>query len=479
MMEVENCIDLKYNTLEAGEKDEATTKNLGDSFGNIKQEIEMDSLWRPSIEGNPTACEEHSLVEKQRPVSSRNDDIPPKFDPELTAPPQDKVESAAVSEADISNSPSPCFTNDPTDLSNKKPVEGILRAPSAEGNSTDIPSATVSGALSPSNVLKTQKKSKSSRKAVSFADENGGIISEQQTIDVSPSKLSRKIRRGKALPAGYDEEEDSSNMQNGVMGRVLVLLMDPPTKQYELTSVPYPLVSNEDGVVGPTQLKVILGLVATSASYEPLRKKRYKGFMRPDDIEMMDSNLTILDYKFVKDEVLVAVPEGYGVDECSRFSKPILQDKRLVRLLKKLKRYERKAEKKRRLKSLEGMKPSRHGTGLDKKSTIDDASPSQSGIFRDGILISSLRIMAILFMLLLVISILLGASQYIQEKKAHELLLLSKIASAQENDQSCGKGSFCKPFGVKRNANEHDKAFLAKLRDGIRQWKLESDDLML
>lgn len=418
---------------------------------------------------------------------------------ELATIPQDqKLESKQItSESNQSSSDIMTLsssTNSDLDISptaNKKPVEGILRSSTAEVNkvSTTIPNPSVgdSHQLSNNHLGKNyndnKNKKKGSKKAVSFADENGGIISELQTIDVSPSKLSRKIRRGKSLPAGYDyfEDEDydsSSKSHNGVMGRVLVLLMDPPTKQYELTSVPYPLVSNEDGVVGPTKLKVILDLVATSASYEPLRLKKYKGFMRPDDSEMMENERTILDYKFVKDEVLVAIPEGYGVDECSRFSKPILQDKRLVKLLKRLKRHERKAEKKRRLKVREGMKPSHYGLGRDGTLQLGGETRLGNGMFGDGILVSTLRFIGIICILLLVISILLGAGEYIQEKKAQELLLLAK--TAKEQNPSCARGSFCnRPFGVKQNVKEQDKAFLAKLRDGIRSWKLESDDLML
>jgi len=394
--------------------------------------------------------------------------------------PQDQARFQSSSEFKTS----PRATEEDTDADsspsgNKKAVEGILRTPCTDTSPSASPSEASFRQHFTDHFAKN-KKIKSSKKAVSFADENGGIISEQQTIDVSPSKLSRKIRRGKGLPSGYDiydDDDETSKVHTGVMGRVLVLLMDPPTKQYELTSVPYPLVSNEDEGVGPTQLKVILGLVETSASYEPLRNKKYKGFMRPDDTEIMDNDMTILDYKFIKDEVLVAIPEGYSVEECGRFSKPILQDKRLVKLLKKLKRHERKAEKKRRLKLRQGMKPNRYGIEMDVHSQELYVPQQETRMFRDGIFVKSVRFLGILCIFLLVMSILLGASQYVQEKKAQEQLLLLKKPIHEKDDKACGKGSFCKPFGVKVMVNEKD--FVAKLRDAISKWKLESDDLML
>jgi len=407
--------------------------------------------------------------------------------------PQDEIKSKDISLSESKMSSPDKTTVSSTDKSdsdgspsgNKKTVEGILRSSTTEvTKETTIPNTTNGDDNEQGSnnlIIKSSKKTKTSGKAVSFADENGGIISELQTIDVSPSKLSRKIRRGKALPAGYDnlddDDESSSKSKSGVMGRVLVLLMDPPTKQYELTSIPYPLVSNEDGVVGPTMLKVILGLVATSASYEPLKIKKYKGFMRPDGTEMMVNERTILDYKFIKDEVLVAIPEGYGVEECSRFCKPILQDKRLVKLLKRLKRHEKKAEKKRRLKFGEGMKPSYYDKGRNGKLLLDGKKRPGIRIFGDGIVMSTLRLIGIICIVLLVMSILLGASKYVQDKKAQEFLLFTK--TLKEDNPSCGRGSLCKSFGVKQNEKAQDKAFLAKIRDGIRNWKLESDDLML
>ena len=367
----------------------------------------------------------------------------------------------------------------------------------------DFPSKFLSSSLlkkRPSSILRTSVKNPNSgkrRASVSFADENGGIISEQQTISVSPSKLSRRVRRGRALPSAYEHEneEEEEKVQKGLMGRVLVLLMDPPTKQYELTSLPYPLVSNENGIIGPTPLNILLSLVAKSASYEPLKQKTYTAFMRPDDKEAMNNALNILDYKFVKDEVLIAIPEGFGAEECSKFSKPILLDKRLVRLLKKLKKHERKAEKKRRLKTL-SMKPSRFeqladgtyaernalgmgtGSGTDaeeKDGMIPSEERRRGGNGGIGIKWSSSLVSIILIVLLACMSA--GSLSVFQQKKINEEVLYSQ--SMERNKDLCGKGAFCKPFGVKPDSQKQNKSVLmGRLREGIRKWNLE-DDLML
>ena len=350
------------------------------------------------------------------------------------------------------------------------PHQGILRAPSMD-RMLSRSNSTGSDKMNTINI---------SKKAVTFADENGGIISEQQTIDVSPSKLSRRVRRGNKGPSAY-ENEDEDIVQKGVMGRVLVLLMDPPTKQYELTSVPFPLVSNENGVVGPTKLSELLRLVAKSASFEPLRNITYLAFMRPEDSEAMDNDQTILDHKFVKDEVLIAIPEGYDVDACGKFSYPILKDKRLVRLLKKLKKHERKAEKKRRLKSRGGMKPNRSGSSSSDSagnnslhsngsgsSKIQDRNERDHGIKWPAILFS-------VAVILIFVSLLAGSASVLEQKKINESI---QVKSMRDAEKLCGRGVFCKPFGVKPDENR-DHALMTKLRDGIRKWNLDGDDLML
>ncbi len=431
---------------------------------------------------------------------------PPKLD--RTEPSTSKEESSSITKPlPQATSTSTTATDSTSDNSDNEriraPQRSILR-------STSLDRATNNN-----NDSNTFHDAQPVRKAVSFADENGGIISEQQTIDVSPSKLSRRVRRGSKAVNNNDDEDDEM-VQKGVMGRVLVLLMDPPSKQYELTSLPYPLVSNENGIVGPTQLKALLQLVAKSASFEPLRDKKYIGFMRPDDVEAMDNDGNILDNKIIKDEVLVAIPEGYGVDACSKFSYPILQDKRLLKLLKKLKKHERKVEKRRRLKGL-GMKPNRSGTSSRASSSVlagggedkhDVDSRKKRSTTRGGIgtihfdNVSDMDMAdeygendiinwsAVLFgatVILILVSLLAGSASVLHQKKLNDSLQSMGIgmgmSSTKEGEKLCGRNMFCKPFGVKNSEagseQRKERVFIKKLKEGIRKWNLEGDDLML
>ena len=319
-------------------------------------------------------------------------------------------------------------------------------------------------------ILRTNNASDTQKRSVSFADDNNLPITTQRTISVSPNKLIRRVRRGKsenAIPSAY-ESSTFLPEQNLIMGRVLVLLMDPPTKQYELTSVPYPLVSNEDNHVGPTKLKDILKHVASSASYEPLQKKSYQCFCRPDQGGGMDNELTIMDYSFSKDEVLIGVPEGYKVEQCQAFAKPILEDKRLMKLLKKLKKHDRRWDRKRRFeKSLQlNMKQrTAEGDRLENQNLEIQVNWHQ--------LIAGL-------IAVICLAVLIGGGIGIAHKKSLQSEL--QILKMMEKDRQCkGRGIFgCKPFGLKHHdAHKPRNQMFQNVMKDISNWKLEGDDLML
>ncbi len=308
------------------------------------------------------------------------------------------------------------------------------------------------------------------RKMVSFADENGGTIHKQHTITVSPNKLTRRVKRNKSPPLSIDKEDKHSGRhKDDVMGRVLVLLMDPPTKQYELTSLPYPLVSNDNGVVGPTQLSLLIDMISTSASYEPLKNKKYVGFCRPGEGILLSGDRTVLDHSLSKDEVLVAVPEGCSAEESVGLAIPILEDKRLVRLLKKLRKHERRAEKRRRL-ARKSMKRSSnedyHGNSVNKHTKLEH--PTSIGSDREGLNGSFVSGISSLLLAVLFLGII-----FLRSKNDESL----KGKVSMERHRTClGRGSFCKPFGVP--APENHKGKIKWLQE-ISQWKLEGDDLMM
>jgi len=343
---------------------------------------------------------------------------------------------------------------------------------SSSSSSTPDETVPTTDTIFRKSILRTTQTSEDTQKrSVSFADDNNLPITTQRTISVSPNKLTRRVRRGKAenhsIPSAY-ESTSFLPEQNLIMGRVLVLLMDPPTKQYELTSVPYPLVSKDENHVGPTKLKDILKLVAGSASYEPLQKKTYQCFCRPDLGGGMDNEWTIMDYNFSKDEVLIGVPEGYKAEQCQAFAKPILEDKRLVKLLKKLKKHDRRFDRKKRFeKSLQ----------LNMKHRTAESDRLENRNLE--IYVNWYQLIAGL-VAVICMAVLIGGGIGVAHKKSlkSELQILKKM----EKDRQCkGRGIFgCKPFGLKHHDAHKPRIqmFQNAIKD-ISNWKLEGDDLML
>lgn len=329
------------------------------------------------------------------------------------------------------------------------------------------------GETSYKGILRTTN-SNERKRSVTFADDNNLPITTQRTISVSPRKLVRRVRRGKGseneIPSAFESMimEESTSF---IMGRVLVLLMDPPTKQYELTSVPYPLVSNENNHVGPTKLRDILKLVAGSASYEPLQLKTYQFFCRPDRGGPMDNELTIVDYGFAKDEVLIGVPEDYTAEQCQVFAKPILEDKRLVKLLRKLKKYEKRMDRKKRFEM---------GLQVNMKYRTAEKDRLENRSFE--IKANWQQLMAGI-MTVVCLAVLIGGFIGM----AHEKVLTPDFHMNLLKDT--GKVRSCQRwrlFGCRKSSTEKKNDFLKVqieiFRNGIKDisnWRLEGDDLML
>lgn len=324
-------------------------------------------------------------------------------------------------------------------------------------------------------ILRTNNNNERKR-SVTFADDNNLPITTQRTISVSPRKLVRRVRRDKGgeneiVPSAYKSMimEESTPF---IMGRVLVLLMDPPTKQYELTSVPYPLVSNENNHVGPTKLRDILKLVAGSASYEPLQLKTYQYFCRPEEGGPMDNDLTIVDYAFAKDEVLIGVPEDYTADQCQVFAKPILEDKRLLKLLRKLKKYEKRMER---------MKRFEKGLQVNMKHRTAEKDRMENRSFE--IKANSQQLVAGIIAVVCLAMLVGGFIGMTHNKVPTPDFPINLLMKETGNARSCQRRGL---FGCKKPRNEiknHNlKVQMQIFRNGIKDisnWRLEGDDLML
>ena len=120
------------------------------------------------------------------------------------------------------------------------------------------------------------------------------------------------------------------------------------------------------------------------------------------------------------------------------------------------------------------MKPERHGVKSRDASSGDSKNEALTEKTMHLPEYNWLNFDANILFLFLVIFLLVGVGQYLQNKSYQKRLMKSAAM-----EKPCGRGKFCKPFGVKHTGPMvEEQVFMARLRDGIRKWKLENDDLI-
>jgi len=260
---------------------------------------------------------------------------------------------------------------------NKSTVVKDLTTLSPIASRANVSTPTKSILRTPTNAQQTQPHQP---KFVSFAN----ILHTECTISVSPECLRRSVRRNRSarprskgsptatygtpipprtIPSPPSDEHKGETKESTAssekMKRVLVLLMDPASKQYELTSIHFPFRKSDDynsllttenercqPPPPPVQLGSILKLIRKATTHRPLKLQRYIGFCRPIDGREMINTLTVEDNAVREDEILIAIPKGYVVSECAEFAKPILRDVTFQSLVEKLRKKKRMRRRK-------------------------------------------------------------------------------------------------------------------------------------
>ena len=172
------------------------------------------------------------------------------------------------------------------------------------------------------------------RGTVQYAGEN--VFVTTTTTDTTPKNknihaANRSIYRSLSLPApkisgsfsqrAREQERalsrDCSFMSYAEEFRVTILVMDPDTSKYEFILCYFDYHTS--------LVKDILNSITQSATYESLRKKTYLGLCRPDTGEELINFFMVKEYNIGKDEILVAIPQGYTRDQCITYSKALLK----------------------------------------------------------------------------------------------------------------------------------------------------------
>ena len=157
----------------------------------------------------------------------------------------------------------------------------------------------------------------------------GEINTEADTVyqvDVDEKTMSVKSEQSKVAT---NTEKAAAGFLAGAqkkayMLKVVLLLMDPETRRFELLQLEF---DSDKALVSD-----VLTQIPVAVTEEVLKKQTYVGISAASGTEMKAS---VLLSEFCQgNDVLVAVPEGVAAQECTRLARPILNDDKVVNMVR-------------------------------------------------------------------------------------------------------------------------------------------------
>jgi len=121
-----------------------------------------------------------------------------------------------------------------------------------------------------------------------------------------------------------DPPTEGGKKQQAYILKVVLLLMDPETRRFELLQLEFDSLK--------ALVSDVLAQIPVSVTEEALRLQKYTGIAGKDGLEMAPSKL-LADF-CSGNEVLVAIPEGVPAKECARLARPILSDEKVVNMVR-------------------------------------------------------------------------------------------------------------------------------------------------
>jgi hypothetical protein len=146
-----------------------------------------------------------------------------------------------------------------------------------------------------------------------------GVDVEERSV--ATTQQSNFLKGSTSTEDAKTEPPDAS--KRAYILKVVLLLMDPETRRFELLQLEFDSLK--------ALVSDVLAQIPVSVTEDALRVQKYTGIAGKDGIEMPPSKLLA---SFCKgNEVLVAIPEGVPSKECSRLARPILSDEKVVKMV--------------------------------------------------------------------------------------------------------------------------------------------------
>mmetsp|Transcript_25590 Transcript_25590/g.37802 ORF Transcript_25590/g.37802 Transcript_25590/m.37802 type:complete len:478 (-) Transcript_25590:742-2175(-) len=154
----------------------------------------------------------------------------------------------------------------------------------------------------------------------------------------------------------YSEEEND-------WVRTIILLLSPRQKMFEFLHVSY-------NVCDKTSIADILEQLPDLATDSALKEQRYVGLLRQEGERELINTVSIQSYGLCKDEIIVAVVAGHHGKAIMRMAKPLLENKRIVKAVKRAKNKKVSVQKLHSLPKKSSRKGKRKSSKESKKENI-------------------------------------------------------------------------------------------------------------
>lgn len=144
-------------------------------------------------------------------------------------------------------------------------------------------------------------------------------------VDVDDRTISVMSGDTKNTSATADKTAEGflSGGNKAYMLKVVLLLMDPETRRFELLQLEF---DSDKALVSD-----VLTQIPVAVTEDVLKKQTYVGICGSAGTEM---NSGVLLAEFCKgNDVLVAVPDGVAASECARLARPILNDEKVINMV--------------------------------------------------------------------------------------------------------------------------------------------------
>jgi hypothetical protein len=154
--------------------------------------------------------------------------------------------------------------------------------------------------------------------------EDRSVTSQNRGMDYNSSPLKTKDQANMRGPNKSEEEAmegheaffKSDQFKKPYLLKVVLLLMDPQTRRFELLQLEFDSLK--------ALVSDVLAQIPVSVTEDVLRKQGYSGVCGHAGQEMTSDKLLAT---FCNgNDVLVAIPTGFSAKECARLAKPILGD---------------------------------------------------------------------------------------------------------------------------------------------------------